>query len=159
MSDLDIQKRINDLQGFTLRSLTIQQLEIILEQINERINSLDNELKKIERGIGVFKTGIFDKELLLPSKFSSPLRQVLSKGWDLSRVEKLYDRYTDEKKKILNLINEKKLEQKQIELFKKESFYKLKQFTIAILIVFMLLRMRLLKSLIAILRTHIDTLV
>lgn len=138
MSSKDIQKRIKDLQGFTLSDLHIEQLEIILDQINEKIESLDIELKKIERGINVFKTGVFDKDYLLPSKFSSPLRQVLSRGWDLSRIERLHDRYTEERKRILNIINEKKLERKQIELFKNKNVYQLKQFIIAILIVFVL---------------------
>ena len=101
MSSKNIQDRLKDLQGFTLYDLHVEQLETILSQINEKIESLDTELKKIERGINIFKNGVFDKKDLLPSKFSSPLRQVLSKGRDLSRIEKLYDRYTEEKKKII----------------------------------------------------------
>jgi voltage-gated potassium channel len=138
MSSKNIQDRLKDLQGFTLYDLHVEQLETILSQINEKIESLDTELKKIERGINIFKIGVFDKKDLLPSKFSSPLRQVLSKGRDLSRIEKLYDRYTEEKKKLSNIINEKKLEQKQIELFRNKYLYQLKQFIVAILIVFVL---------------------
>ena len=138
MSSKDIRKRINDLQGFSLSDLHIEHLEIILDQINEKIESLDIELKKIERGIKLFKIGVFDKEYLLPSKFSSPLRQVLSRGWDLSRIERLHDRYTEERKRILYIINEKKLERKQIELFRNKNVYQLKQFIISILIVFVL---------------------
>ncbi len=138
MSSKNIQDRLKDLQGFTLYDLHVEQLETILSQINEKIESLDTELKKIERGINIFKIGVFDKKDLLPYKFSSPLRQVLSKGRDLSRIEKLYDRYTEEKKKLSNIINEKKLEQKQIELFRNKYLYQLKQFIVAILIVFVL---------------------
>ena len=138
MSSKNIQDRLKDLQGFTLYDLHVEQLETILSQINEKIESLDTELKKIERGINIFKNGVFDKKDLLPSKFSSPLRQVLSKGRDLSRIEKLYDRYTEEKKKLSNIINEKKLERKQIELFRNKYLYQLKQFIVAILIVFVL---------------------
>ena len=135
---MNIKKRINALKYFTLNELSIKQLEIILSQINNRINSLDDDLKKIERSLGVFKSDVFDKQNLLPIKFSSPLRQVLSKSWDLNRIEKLHNRYLEERGKVSSLINEKKLKQKQIKIFKGDSRYKIKEFLIYSLIIFVI---------------------
>ena len=134
----DISKRISHLQQFSIEQLSITQLINIREQIDRRISTLDNELSEIERSVGMLEAGIFDKEYTLPNKFSSPLRMVLAKGWDLGRIERLHDRYTEEKKRIDKVINQKKLEDKQIEIFKTSRLYKIKQSFIALLIVFVL---------------------
>ena len=134
----DISKRISDLQQFSIEQLSITQLINIREQIDRRISTLDNELSEIERSVGMLEAGVFDKEYTLPNKFSSPLRMVLAKGWDLGRIERLHDRYTEEKKRIDKVINQKKLEDKQIEIFKTSRLYKIKQSFIALLIVFVL---------------------
>ena len=135
---MDIKKRIETLKYFTLNELSIKQLDIIMVQIDERISSLDEDLRKIERSLGVFKSDVFDKQNLLPNKFSSPLRQVLTKSWDLNRIEKLYNRYVEEKQKVYNLINEKKLRKNQIDTFKSRIIYQIKEFSIYSLIIFVI---------------------
>tara|TARA_Y100001958_G_C21248239_1_gene580700 strand:+ start:3042 stop:4166 length:1125 start_codon:yes stop_codon:yes gene_type:complete len=134
----NLSKRISHLQQFSIEELSITQLINIREQIDRRISNLDNELSEIERSVGMLKAGVFDKEHTLPNKFSSPLRMVLARGWDLNRIERLHDRYSEESERIEKLINQKKLEDKQIEIFKSSRLYKIKQTFIAFLIVFVL---------------------
>ncbi len=134
----DISKRILHLQQFSIEQLSISQLINIRTQIERRLSGLDSELSEIERSVGMLEAGVYDKNYTLPEKFSSPLRLVLAKGWDLGRIERLHDRYTEEKMKIDKVINQKKLEERQIEIFKTSRLYKIKQTFIAFLIVFVL---------------------
>ena len=134
----DISKRILHLQQFSIEQLSISQLINIRTQIERRLSVLDSELSEIERSVGMLEAGVYDKDYTLPEKFSSPLRMVLAKGWDLGRIERLHDRYTEEKMKIDKVINQKKLEERQIEIFKTSRLYKIKQTFIAFLIVFVL---------------------
>jgi len=134
----DISKRILHLQQFSIEQLSISQLINIRTQIERRLSVLDSELSEIERSVGMLEAGVYDKNYTLPEKFSSPLRMVLAKGWDLGRIERLHDRYTEEKMKIDKVINQKKLEERQIEIFKTSRLYKIKQTFIAFLIVFVL---------------------
>ena len=134
----DISKRILHLQQFSIEQLSISQLINIRTQIERRLSVLDSELSEIERSVGMLQAGVYDKDYTLPEKFSSPLRMVLAKGWDLGRIERLHDRYTEEKMKIDKVINQKKLEERQIEIFKTSRLYKIKQTFIAFLIVFVL---------------------
>ena len=134
----DISKRIGNLQQFSIEQLSIKQLINIREQIDKRISTLDNELSEIERSVGMLEAGVFDKDDTLPDKFSSPLRMVLAKGWDLSRLERLHDRYIEEKNRIDKVINQKTLEAKQLEIFNSSRLYHIKQTFIAFLIIFVL---------------------
>ena len=105
----DISKRILHLQQFSIEQLSISQLINIRTQIERRLSVLDSELSEIERSVGMLQAGVYDKDYTLPEKFSSPLRMVLAKGWDLGRIERLHDRYTEEKMKIDKVINQKNL--------------------------------------------------
>ena len=133
---LKISKRISSLQQFSLSELGIDQLLSIKSQINDRISDLENDLTQIEDKLGTSDLDRRKREFILPEKFTSPLRTILARGWDINRIENLYNRYIEEKEKINNIVYEKKLEAKQSKILKGK--FKQKQYFIVFLIVFVL---------------------
>ena len=135
-----IQQKINYLDNFSLSNLNVKQLQRIEKKLIAKKQKVENQLNELYDKVDKIKSSDdHDLQNFIPESFTTPLRKVITQNDKLKIIKEEYDRYNDEIKNLNNLIQEKILENNQINAFFGYSWlYKLKENSITILILFVL---------------------
>ncbi len=107
-----IQDKIESLSKINLEDFDIDILEIMLSEILEKQNSLNHKIDDINnsiKGANVYKE-FYGETKLLPDKFSTPLRRIISKQREIKEIQKYNHRYEEEIQRLKNIILRKKLD-------------------------------------------------
>lgn len=131
-----IKSKIDELTNINLEDFDINVLEKMQLEIKAKKESLIKELDAISvaiKGANIYKEFYGDTKLL-PIKFSAPLRRIISKQREIREIKKYNNRYDEEINRLENIIQRKKINDKQNNILKIPKFHKIKDIVIAILI-------------------------
>ena len=131
-----IKNTIEELKQINLESFDIDTLVAMQSEIKAKQKDLFDEIEKIKqsiKGAKVYKE-FYGETKLLPKKFTTPLRRIVSKQREVREIQKFYNRYEEEDSRLENIIQRKKLNQKQNTIIGLSSFSKFKDYIIAFLI-------------------------
>ena len=105
-------------------------------EIKNKLKDLENEIDLIKqsiKGANVYKEFYGDTKLL-PKKFTTPLRRIVSKQREVREIQKFQNRYEEELVRLENIIQRKKIDHIQNSKTGFNSFTKIKDSIIALLI-------------------------
>ena len=106
-----IKEKIEELSKVNLEDFDIDILEAMRSEIQDKQNDLNQKIDEINnsiKGANVYKE-FYGKTKLLPDKFSTPLRRIISKQREIKEIEKYNHRYEEELRRLKNIISRKKL--------------------------------------------------
>ena len=135
-----IQDKIEALSKINLEDFDIDILEIMRSEIQEKQNNLNRKIDEINnsiKGANVYKE-FYGETKLLPDKFSTPLRRIISKQREIKEIEKYNHRYEEELQRLKNIILRKKLDDIQNKKVGLSNFSLVKDKIIAVLITLVL---------------------
>ena len=135
-----IKDKIEALSKVNLEDFDIDILEVMRSEIQDKQNDLYRKIDEINnsiKGANVYKE-FYGKTKLLPDKFSTPLRRIISKQREIKEIEKYNHRYEEELRRLKNIISRKKLNDTQNKKFGISNFSSIKDKIIAILITLVL---------------------
>ena len=135
-----INKKLETLSKVNLEDFDVDLLEIMSSEIKAKQNKLHDKIDEINnsiKGANVYKQ-FYGETKLLPEKFSTPLRRIISKQREIKEIKKYNNRYEEELRRLNNIIQRKKLDEKQNIKFGFSSFSLIKDRFIAVLIVVVL---------------------
>lgn len=138
-----IKDKIDALSKINLEDFDVDILEIMRFEIQDKQKSLKRQLDEINnsiKGANIYKE-FYGKTKLLPDKFSTPLRRIISKQREIKEIEKYNHRYEEELKRLKNIILRKKLDDAQNKMVGFSNFSLIKDKIIAILIAVVLILM------------------
>ena len=107
-----IQDKIEALSKINLEDFDIDILEIMRSEIQDKQNNLYRKIDEINhsiKGANVYKE-FYGETKLLPDKFSTPLRRIISKQREIKEIQKYNHRYEEEIQRLKNIILRKKLD-------------------------------------------------
>ncbi len=131
-----IKKKIEELSNVNLEDFDIQILHKMQLEIREKKEVLLDELDKLYvsiKGADIYKEFYGDTKLL-PKKFSTPLRRIISKQREIREIKKFNNRYDEEIERLENIIQRKTINEKQNKILNNSKFHKIKDIVIALLI-------------------------
>ena len=135
-----IKEKIEALSKVNLEDFDIDILEVMRSEIQDKQNDLNRKIDEINnsiKGANVYKE-FYGKTKLLPDKFSTPLRRIISKQREIKEIEKYNHRYEEELRRLKNIISRKKLNDIQNKKTRIPNFSLIKDKIIAILITLVL---------------------
>ena len=135
-----IKDKIEALSKVNLEDFDIDILEVMRSEIQDKQNDLYRKIDEINnsiKGANVYKE-FYGKTKLLPDKFSTPLRRIISKQREIKEIEKYNHRYEEELRRLKNIISRKKLNDTQNKKIGIPNFSSIKDKIIAILITLVL---------------------
>ena len=135
-----IKEKIEALSKVNLEDFDIDILEVMRSEIQDKQNDLNRKIDEINnsiKGANVYKE-FYGKTKLLPDKFSTPLRRIISKQREIKEIEKYNHRYEEELRRLKNIISRKKLNDIQNKKTGIPNFSLIKDKIIAILITLVL---------------------
>ena len=135
-----IKEKIEALSKVNLEDFDIDILEVMRSEIQDKQNDLNRKIDEINnsiKGANVYKE-FYGKTKLLPDKFSTPLRRIISKQREIKEIEKYNHRYEEELRRLKNIISRKKLNALQNKKTGIPKFSLIKDKIIAILITLVL---------------------
>ena len=135
-----IKEKIEALSKVNLEDFDIDILEVMHSEIQDKQNDLNRKIDEINnsiKGANVYKE-FYGKTKLLPDKFSTPLRRIISKQREIKEIEKYNHRYEEELRRLKNIISRKKLNDLQNKKTGIPKFSLIKDKIIAILITLVL---------------------
>ena len=135
-----IQDKIEALSKINLEDFDIDILEIMRSEIQDKQNNLNRKIDEINnsiKGANVYKE-FYGETKLLPDKFSTPLRRIISKQREIKEIEKYNHRYEEELQRLKNIILRKKLDYIQNKKVGLSNFSLVKDKIIAVLITLVL---------------------
>ena len=135
-----INDKIEALSKINLEDFDIDILEVMHSEIQEKQNSLNHKIDEINnsiKGANVYKE-FYGETKLLPDKFSTPLRRIISKQREIKEIEKYNHRYEEELRRLKNIILRKKLDDIQNSKIGLSNFSWIKDRIIAVLIALVL---------------------
>ena len=135
-----IQDKIEALSKINLEDFDIDILEIMRSEIQDKQNNLNRKIDEINnsiKGANVYKE-FYGETKLLPDKFSTPLRRIISKQREIKEIEKYNHRYEEELQRLKNIILRKKLDDIQNKKVGLSNFSLVKDKIIAVLITLVL---------------------
>ena len=135
-----IKEKIEALSKVNLEDFDIDILEAMRSEIQDKQNDLNRKIDEINnsiKGANVYKE-FYGKTKLLPDKFSTPLRRIISKQREIKEIEKYNHRYEEELRRLKNIISRKKLNDIQNKKTGIPNFSLIKDKIIAILITLVL---------------------
>ena len=131
-----LKTKIQEITNINLESFDINVLNAMKSEIKIKLKELTIEIDKIKqsiKGANVYKEFYGDTKLL-PKKFTTPLRRIVSKQREVREIQKFQNRYEEELSSLENIIQRKKLDQTQNKMIGFSNFTKLKDLIIAFLI-------------------------
>jgi len=131
-----IKNTIQELKQIDLESFDIDVLIAMQSEIRAKQKNLFEEIEKVKqsiKGAKVYKE-FYGETKLLPKKFTTPLRRIVSKQREVREIQKFYNRYEEEDLRLENIIQRKTLDQIQNSSIGISIFTKIKDSIIAILI-------------------------
>ena len=135
-----IKEKIEALSKVNLEDFDIDILKVMHSEIQDKQNDLNRKIDEINnsiKGANVYKE-FYGKTKLLPDKFSTPLRRIISKQREIKEIEKYNHRYEEELRRLKNIISRKKLNDIQNKKTGIPNFSLIKDKIIAILITLVL---------------------
>jgi len=138
-----INKKLEFLSKIALEDFDVDVLKIMRSEIKRKQESLHqkiDEINKSIKGANVYKE-FYGKTKLLPDRFSTPLRRIISRQREIKSIRKYNSRYSEEIERLTNIINRKILDNKQNNKIGFLSFTKIKEGIIAFLIIIVLFLM------------------
>ena len=135
-----IKEKIEELSKVNLEDFDIDILKVMRSEIQDKQNDLNQKIDEINnsiKGANVYKE-FYGKTKLLPDKFSTPLRRIISKQREIKEIEKYNHRYEEELRRLKNIISRKKLNDIQNKKTGIPNFSLIKDKIIAILITLVL---------------------
>ena len=135
-----IKEKIEELSKVNLEDFDIDILKVMRSEIQDKQNDLNQKIDEINnsiKGANVYKE-FYGKTKLLPDKFSTPLRRIISKQREIKEIEKYNHRYEEELRRLKNIISRKKLNDIQDKKTGIVNFSLIKDKIIAILITLVL---------------------
>ena len=109
-------------------------------EIEFKLKDLEGEIDRVKqsiKGANVYKEFYGDTKLL-PKKFSTPLRRIVSKQREVREIQKFQSRYEEELTRLENIIQRKKIDHIQNKKIGFSKFTKIKDSVIALLILVVL---------------------
>ena len=109
-----LDKIINQMQDIRLESLSIEILEKMANEIKEKQKILYSKAKKIKSSVDGIKIhqDFYGTSGILPDEFSTPLKKIITKQREMRKIDKYNQRYKLELRRIDDIINQKRLQQK-----------------------------------------------
>ena len=136
----ELQDIIKQVKQVRLDALPLDILEQMSKEIEQKQHKLLNKALQIKNkidGINIHQKFYGDTGML-PEEFTTPLKKILAQQREIVRIEKFNKRYEIELKRISNLINEKKMENRLISTFGSRLALKIKDIILMVLIFFVL---------------------
>ncbi len=133
---ISLKSKIQEIKNINLESFDIEVLAAMRSEIKNKLKDLENEIDLIKqsiKGANVYKEFYGDTKLL-PKKFTTPLRRIVSKQREVREIQKFQNRYEEELVRLENIIQRKKIDHIQNSKTGFNSFTKIKDSIIALLI-------------------------
>ena len=133
---ISLKSKIQEIKNINLESFDIEVLAAMQSEIKYKLRDLENEIDRIKqsiKGANVYKEFYGDTKLL-PKKFTTPLRRIVSKQREVREIQKFQSRYEEELLRLENIIQRKKIDNIQNTKTGFTSFTKIKDSIIAFLI-------------------------
>ena len=133
---ISLKSKIQEIKNINLESFDIEVLAAMQSEIKSKLKDLENEIDRIKqsiKGANVYKEFYGDTKLL-PKKFTTPLRRIVSKQREVREIQKFQNRYEEELLRLENIIQRKKIDNIQNKKTGFNSFTKIKDSIIAFLI-------------------------
>ena len=93
-----LKTKIQEIKNINLESFDIDVLKAMQTEIKTKLKSLDDDIDEITqsiKGASVYKEFYGDTKLL-PKKFTTPLRRIVSKQREVREIQKFQSRYEEE---------------------------------------------------------------
>ena len=107
---ISLKSKIQEIKNINLESFDIEVLAAMQSEIKSKLKDLEYEIDRIKqsiKGANVYKEFYGDTKLL-PKKFTTPLRRIVSKQRELREIQKFQSRYEEELLRLENIILRKK---------------------------------------------------
>lgn len=137
---ISLKNKIQEIKNINLESFDIDVLCAMQSEIEFKLKDLEGEIDRVKqsiKGANVYKEFYGDTKLL-PKKFSTPLRRIVSKQREVREIQKFQSRYEEELTRLENIIQRKKIDQIQNKKIGFSKFTKIKDSVIAFLILVVL---------------------
>ena len=108
---ISLKNKIQEIKNINLESFDIDVLCAMQSEIESKLKDLAGEIDSVKqsiKGANVYKEFYGDTKLL-PKKFSTPLRRIVSKQREVREIQKFQSRYEEELTRLENIIQRKKL--------------------------------------------------
>ena len=108
---ISLKNKIQEIKNINLESFDIDVLCAMQSEIESKLKDLAGEIDTVKqsiKGANVYKEFYGDTKLL-PKKFSTPLRRIVSKQREVREIQKFQSRYEEELSRLENIIQRKKL--------------------------------------------------
>ena len=114
---ISLKNKIQEIKNINLESFDIDVLcaKRMQSEIESKLKDLAGEIDSVKqsiKGANVYKEFYGDTKLL-PKKFSTPLRRIVSKQREVREIQKFQSRYEEELTRLENIIQRKKIDQIQ----------------------------------------------
>ena len=109
---ISLKSKIQEIKNINLESFDIEVLAAMQSEIKYKLSDLENEIDRIKqsiKGANVYKEFYGDTKLL-PKKFTTPLRRIVSKQREVREIQKFQSRYEEELLRLENIIQRKKID-------------------------------------------------
>ena len=137
---ISLKNKIQEIKNINLESFDIDVLCAMQSEIESKLKDLGGEIDSVKqsiKGANVYKEFYGDTKLL-PKKFSTPLRRIVSKQREVREIQKFQSRYEEELTRLENIIQRKKIDHIQNKKIGFSKFTKIKDSVIALLILVVL---------------------
>ena len=108
---ISLKNKIQEIKNINLESFDIDVLCAMQSEIESKLKDLGGAIDSVKqsiKGANVYKEFYGDTKLL-PKKFSTPLRRIVSKQREVREIQKFQSRYEEELTRLENIIQRKKL--------------------------------------------------